>query len=101
MIGIGNDREEVQREENLELFCDVLVITLLVETVLGDCPLLRELGAALDDGSRERLAAAWQRFDRLPDELRSRILDGDAGPGAAPGEQPGTAAAARSGHRTA
>jgi len=63
--------------DQMELYSDVLVLYLLVESTLGECALQRELGAALQSGVTEDLAAALRRFQEVPEELRLRILEGE------------------------
>lgn len=87
MNGIMTNRAEQQRDADLELYCDVLMIFMLVETVMGDCELMRELGAALDDGSRHQLEAAWDRFYSLPEDIRARIMEGDTSMQAVPASE--------------
>ena len=51
-----------QRTEDdvlIDLYCEVLMAYMLVESALGECDLRFELGAALDSGDRERLESAW------------------------------------------
>jgi hypothetical protein len=63
--------------DRMELYCDVLVLYLLVESTLGECALQRELGAALESGVTEDMAAALRSFREAPEELRTRILEGE------------------------
>ena len=66
----------LQQDRHMELYCDVLVLYLLVDASLGDCELQRDLSDALDSADTERLAAGLRRFHRLPDALKSTILAG-------------------------
>ena len=62
-----------------DLYCEVLLAYMLVESALGECELRFELGAALDSGDRERLEKAWSHYQNLPKEIKDKILRGDAG----------------------
>jgi hypothetical protein len=68
---------DLEYDANTELYYDLLVLYLLVDSALGECELQRRMGAALDSGETERLAAELRHFATLPEELRSRVLDGD------------------------
>lgn len=63
----------------IDLYCEVLMAYMLVESALGECDLRIELGAALDSGERERLESAWSIYQNLPNEIKEQILRGDAG----------------------
>lgn len=63
----------------IDLYCEVLMAYMLVESALGECDLRFELGAALDSGDRERLEKAWSHYQNLPNEIKDQILRGDAG----------------------
>lgn len=62
----------------IDLYCEVLMAYMLVESALGECDLRFELGAALDSGKLKRLEAAWSRYQNLPQEIKDQILLGDA-----------------------
>jgi hypothetical protein len=61
----------------MDLYCEVLVLHLLAESALGPCELSRRLGSALDSYDAERLAGELRHFAALPEELRTRVLEGD------------------------
>ncbi|HKJ00249.1 MAG TPA: hypothetical protein VKB51_17380 [bacterium] len=67
----------LERDAELDLYCDVVVRYLLVESALGECELQRRLGAALDSADAVRMAAVLRDFEALPEDLRTRIMDGD------------------------
>ena len=68
---------DLETEHRMELYCDLLVRYLLVGSALGECELYRNLGQVLDSGDADRMATALRSFDNLPEDLRSRILEGD------------------------
>ena len=63
----------------IDLYCEVLMAYMLVESALGECDLRFELGAALDSGERKRLQSAWSLYQNLPNQIKEQILRGDAG----------------------
>ncbi|MEE8435299.1 MAG: hypothetical protein V3S64_10975 [bacterium] len=63
----------------IDLYCEVLMAYMLVESSLGECDLRFELGAALDSGDQKRLESAWSHYQKLPNEIKDKILRGDAG----------------------
>jgi hypothetical protein len=67
----------LEEDAHMDLYCDVLVRYLLVGSALGECELSRRLEGALDSGDSDRLAAGLRHFESLPDELKTRILEGD------------------------
>jgi hypothetical protein len=90
---------DLQSDAETQLYFDVLVLYLLVESALGDCSLLRRIGQALESGEGERLAAELDAFEALPEEQRTRIVEGDPTlsallEGAAPAREDAPAAAA-------
>lgn len=68
---------DLASDADMALYCDVLLLYLLVDSALGPCPLERRLGEALDSRQRPRLIAARREFDALPDEQKARIREGD------------------------
>lgn len=64
-------------EAHMVLYCDTLVLFLLVESTLGECNLHRELSDALDELDPLKMVACKRRFDALPAELKDRVLEGD------------------------
>lgn len=71
--------ERTEDDELVDLYCEVLMAYMLVESALGECDLRFELGAALDSGEQEKLESAWSHYQNLPDEIKKKILRGDAG----------------------
>ena len=67
----------LEEDAHMDLYCDVLVRYLLVGSALGECELFRRMGNALDSADSDRLAAELRHFEGLPDELKSRIMEGD------------------------
>ncbi len=58
----------------------MLVRYLLVGSAIGDCPLHRSMGAALDAGDAGSLHKALAQFESLPTEQRQQVLAGDPTP---------------------
>lgn len=58
-------------------YWDLLVLYLLVGSTLGDCDLYRRIGRALDDGGDARVTAELSYFERLPDDLKCLVREGD------------------------
>lgn len=70
--------ERTENDNLIDLYCDVLMAYMLVESALGEGELRTELGAALDSGDRVRLEKAWAQYVNLPEDIRLRIDEGDA-----------------------
>ena len=65
-------------DEVIDLYCEVLMAYMLVESALGECELRFKLGVALDSGDRKQLEGVWTHYQNLPFETRKKILLGDA-----------------------
>ena len=70
--------KRTEDDELIDLYCEVLMAYMLVESALGECDLRFELGAALDSGELKRLEGAWSLYQNLPEEIKDQILLGDA-----------------------
>ena len=70
--------ERTEDDVVIDLYCEVLMAYMLVESALGECDLRFKLGAALDSGDRKQLENVWAHYQNLPYETRSKILLGDA-----------------------
>lgn len=68
---------KLEGDAHMELYCDVLVRYLLVDSALGECALAHRLEQALESGQMELLAAELRYFESLPGEMKLRILEGD------------------------
>lgn len=78
MKALKNFFPSQKTESNIDLYCDVLLVYMLIESSLGPCDLMWELGMALDSGKREKLEGAWRSYQNLSDETKDLIQAGDA-----------------------
>ena len=69
--------ERTEDDVLLDLYCEVLMAYMLVESALGECDLRFELGNALDSGERKQLESAFSRYQNLPDAIKDQILRGE------------------------
>lgn len=67
----------LEDDARMDLYCDVLVRYMLVDSTIGPCELGRELGQALESGDEAMLVIALGQFESLPEELKARIMEGD------------------------
>ena len=68
---------DLTADDTMDVYFDLLTVYLLVESALGECELHTRIGIALDSGDNDRMAAELRNFEALPEELRSRVLEGD------------------------
>lgn len=68
---------DLARDADMALYCEVLLLYLLVGSAMGPCSLERRLGQALDSRQRQRLIAERRNFQALPEDVRTHILEGD------------------------
>jgi len=68
---------KAEGDGHMSLYCDTLVLFLLVESTMGECNLHKELDEALESMDPLKMVACKKRFETLPQELKTRILEGD------------------------
>jgi len=68
---------DLETDAGMDRYFDLLTVYLLVDSALGRCELASRMSAALDSGDDERVAAELRHFEALPEELRTRVIEGD------------------------
>ncbi len=68
---------DFENDEHMELYCDALLLSMLVESSIGDCELLRDLNISLETGDEDRMADCLIRYASLPEEVKTVIQQGD------------------------
>jgi hypothetical protein len=68
---------DLEADARMDLYFDLLTVYLLVDSALGKCELATRMSAALDSGDDTRMATELRHFEALPEELRTRVIEGD------------------------
>ena len=68
---------DLETDPGMDIYFDLLTVYLLVDSALGRCELATRISAALDSGYDDRMADALRHFEALPEELRTRVIEGD------------------------
>lgn len=68
---------DFENDNHMEIYCDVLLLSMLVESSIGECELLRDLNISLETGDEDRMADCLVRYASLPEEVKTVIQQGD------------------------
>lgn len=68
---------DIEHDKHMELYCDALLLSMLVDSSIGECELLRDLNISLETGDEDLMADCLIRYASLPEEVRFVIQQGD------------------------